>query len=126
MVEVLYSPIASRTTITASVKENLLDFEVKDTGIGMKENIINDIFNIAVDYQTLQATHQTTQQKMLNKQQRLLNVEASYALTRPLTATHIALIDDVITTGATTKALAYLLREHGASHIQAWSIARTV
>jgi predicted amidophosphoribosyltransferase len=42
-----------------------------------------------------------------------------------LSVTHIALIDDVITTGATTKTLAYLLREHGATHIQAWSIARS-
>jgi predicted amidophosphoribosyltransferase len=52
-------------------------------------------------------------------------VQTNYALTRPLSVTHIALIDDVITTGATTKTLAYLLREHGATHIQAWSIARS-
>ncbi|MBL0229288.1 MAG: ComF family protein [Moraxellaceae bacterium] len=81
--------------------------------------------HIPIDYHSLQSTQQTTQQKSLNKQQRLVNVQSSYALTRPLSVTHIALIDDVITTGATTKTLAYLLREHGATQIQAWSIART-
>ena len=81
--------------------------------------------HIPIDYHSLQSSHQTTQQKSLNKQQRLANVQTNYALTRPLSVTHIALIDDVITTGATTKTLAYLLREHGATHIQAWSIARS-
>lgn len=88
--------------------------------------VLSKQLNIAIDSQILQTTHQTTQQKTLNKQQRLANVEASYGLTRPITTKHIALIDDVITTGATTKTLAYLLREHGATHIQAWSIARTM
>lgn len=81
--------------------------------------------HIPIDYHSLQSSHQTTQQKSLNKQQRLANVQTNYALTQPLSVTHIALIDDVITTGATTKTLAYLLREHGATHIQAWSIARS-
>ena len=87
--------------------------------------VLSKQLHIPIDYHSLQSTQQTTQQKSLNKQQRLVNVQSSYALTRPLSVTHIALIDDVITTGATTKTLAYLLREHGATQIQAWSIART-
>ena len=86
--------------------------------------VLSKQLHIPIDYHSLQSTQQTTQQKTLNKQQRLVNVQSSYALTRPLSVTHIALIDDVITTGATTKTLAYLLREHGATQIQAWSIAR--
>ena len=87
--------------------------------------VLSKQLHIPIDYHSLQSTHQTTQQKTLNKQQRLVNVQTNYVLTRPLSVTHIALIDDVITTGATTKTLAYLLREHGATLIQAWSIART-
>jgi ComF family protein len=87
--------------------------------------VLSKQLHIPIDYHSLQSSHQTTQQKSLNKQQRLANVQTNYALTRPLSVTHIALIDDVITTGATTKTLAYLLREHGATHIQAWSIARS-
>ena len=87
--------------------------------------VLSKQLHIPIDYHSLQSSHQTTQQKSLNKQQRLANVQTNYALTQPLSVTHIALIDDVITTGATTKTLAYLLREHGATHIQAWSIARS-
>ena len=72
--------------------------------------VLSKQLHITIDYHSLQSTQQTTQQKSLNKQQRLVNVQSSYALTRPLSVTHIALIDDVITTGATTKTLAYLLR----------------
>ena len=88
--------------------------------------VLSKQLHIPIDYHSLQSSHQTTQQKSLNKQQRLANVQTNYALTQPLSVTHIALIDDVITTGATTKTLAYLLREHGATHIQAWSIARSI
>ena len=38
---------------------------------------------------------------------------------------HIALVDDVMTTGATMSALATLLRRHGAASVQAWAVART-
>ncbi len=87
--------------------------------------IIGKSLNIPIDYQSLQSTQQSLQQKTLNKQQRMSNINEQFSLTKSLTMTHIALIDDVITTGATTKALAYLLRQQGATQIQAWSIART-
>ena len=87
--------------------------------------IIGKHLSIPVDYHSLQCTQASLQQKTLNKQQRISNINQNFSLTKPVTATHIALIDDVITTGATTKALAYLLRQQGATHIQAWSIART-
>ena len=38
---------------------------------------------------------------------------------------HFALVDDVMTTGATMSALATLLRRHGAASVQAWAVART-
>jgi ComF family protein len=38
---------------------------------------------------------------------------------------HLALVDDVMTTGATMSALAALLRRHGAASVQAWCVART-
>lgn len=38
---------------------------------------------------------------------------------------HVALVDDVMTTGATMSTLATLLRRHGAASVQAWAVART-
>lgn len=39
---------------------------------------------------------------------------------------HVALIDDVITSGSTMAALTTLLRAHGVQHIEAWTVARTL
>ena len=65
-------------------------------------------------------------QKNLNKQQRSQNVDSAFILTKPISAKRVAIIDDVITTGATTKAIAYLLRENGIKDIQSWAVARTL
>lgn len=85
---------------------------------------LSKILSIPVDYHLLQTTGQAKSQKQLSKQQRLNHDSGQYFLNKPLQHKHIAIIDDVITTGATVKSIAYLLRKHGATHLQAWSIAR--
>lgn len=85
---------------------------------------LGKILSIPVDYHLLQTVGQGKSQKELSKKQRQnLNAEQFY-LSNHIQHQHIAIIDDVITTGATVKTIAYLLRQHGASHLQAWSIAR--
>ncbi|PTB91658.1 ComF family protein, partial [Marinobacter sp. Z-F4-2] len=37
----------------------------------------------------------------------------------------VAIVDDVVTTGATVRVLASVLREAGAREIQVWALART-
>lgn len=39
---------------------------------------------------------------------------------------NVAIVDDVITTGATVNALAASLRDAGAGTVHAWALARTV
>ncbi|MCB1660223.1 MAG: ComF family protein [Pseudomonadales bacterium] len=85
---------------------------------------LGKILSIPVDYHLLQTVGQDKSQKELSKKQRQnLNAEQFY-LSNNIQYTHIAIIDDVITTGATVKSIAYLLRQQGATHLQAWSIAR--
>jgi predicted amidophosphoribosyltransferase len=38
---------------------------------------------------------------------------------------HLALVDDVLTTGATTQALAHLLMDAGATRVDVYCLART-
>lgn len=69
----------------------------------------------------------TPPQKNLNHEQRQKNVRDAFDVQniRELkTFGHIALIDDVVTTGATTQALAKLLKPH-VERIDIWCIART-
>lgn len=88
--------------------------------------VVGKQLSIPVDYLSVQRGKQSAAQKNLNKQQRLHNVDSVFSLYNTVKATHVAIIDDVITTGATTKALAYLLRESGVKTIQSWAVARTL
>ncbi|MBW7470574.1 ComF family protein [Marinobacter sp. F4218] len=63
-------------------------------------------------------------QRELNRHERLDNLRGVFEIRGPVPE-HIAIVDDVVTTGATVRTLASLLREHGARDIQVWALART-
>ncbi|MDO9179938.1 MAG: ComF family protein [Agitococcus sp.] len=88
--------------------------------------VVGKQLSITVDYASVTRGKQSSVQKNLNKQQRSHNVDSVFILTKPISAQRVAIIDDVITTGATTKAIAYLLRENGIKDIQSWAVARTL
>lgn len=71
----------------------------------------------------------TAHQLKLPAEQRAANVRHAFALEPQqagrLRGAHVALLDDVMTTGATLHELARLLRRAGAARIQAWVLART-
>lgn len=88
--------------------------------------VVGKALSIPVDSVALQRGKLSSAQKKLGRQQRQLNVDNAFSLSKTITAKRVAIIDDVITTGATTKAIAYLLREHGVNDIQSWAVARTL
>jgi ComF family protein len=67
----------------------------------------------------------TTPQQSLSAAERRRNLRAAFALRAPLTGLHIALIDDVVTTGATVGEISRLLLAAGAASVQVWCLART-
>lgn len=66
-----------------------------------------------------------TPQEGLSKAERRSNVSGAFKVVRPIVARHIALIDDVVTTGSTTSELARVLLQAGAECIEVWGVART-
>jgi ComF family protein len=66
----------------------------------------------------------TPSQSALDRRTRARNLRGAFALARPLAADAVAIVDDVVTTGATAAALAQTLRRAGARHIEIWSAAR--
>lgn len=52
------------------------------------------------------------------------NVRGAFRINTPLEGQHIALLDDVMTTGATLSELARLCRKAGARKIEVWAAAR--
>jgi ComF family protein len=58
--------------------------------------------------------------------QRRRNVRGAFACTRSFSGRHVAIVDDVMTTGATLEAAATALLQAGASRVDAWVVARTL
>jgi len=68
----------------------------------------------------------TEPQAGLNRRQRWRSVRKAFSVARQIEATHIAIVDDVVTTGATINAIAGQLKLAGAASISAWAVARAV
>lgn len=57
--------------------------------------------------------------------QRRRNLRGAFACGPELRGLHVALFDDVMTTGATLGELARVVRQSGATRVEAWALART-
>jgi ComF family protein len=67
------------------------------------------------------------QTEMASASARSSNLKGAFLLQQPQliqNVTHIALIDDVVTTMATAETLAHLLQNHGIRRVDVWCIAR--
>lgn len=69
-------------------------------------------------------TRETREQAALNKRERRRNIRGAFAAAGKLSAVHVAIVDDVITTGSTVNELAKVLRQAGAEKVEVWAIAR--
>ncbi len=67
----------------------------------------------------------TGSQRSMTARHRRTNLSNAFTTRRSCDNLRIAIIDDVMTTGATARSLATVLAAAGASHIEVWCIART-
>lgn len=68
----------------------------------------------------------TPSQTGLPWKEREKNIRGAFMCEMDLTGKHIAMLDDVMTTGATLNELAKVLRKCGAIHVSGWVVARTL
>lgn len=68
----------------------------------------------------------TPPQSALPWQERKKNMRNAFCCDVDLTGKHVALVDDVLTTGASLNALAAAVQKRGAAEISAWVVARTL
>lgn len=66
----------------------------------------------------------TPPQSGLDREARLKNVRGAFECTRNLTGRHVAILDDVMTTGATLSEAARALKKAGAARVTALAVAR--
>ena len=70
-------------------------------------------------------TRETPAQAGLSLRERALHVRDAFRATEPLEGLAVAIVDDVMTSGATLAAAARAARAAGAARIEAWVVART-
>jgi len=71
-------------------------------------------------------TRGTAAQSDLPADQRAKNIKGAFKLSAPLRVRRVALIDDVMTTGATVDELARTLTANGVEDVQVWVCARAI
>ena len=54
------------------------------------------------------------------------NLHGAFTLRQPATGLHLALVDDVVTTGSTVREASQCLLDAGAASVQVWALARTL
>lgn len=99
----------------------------RNRGFNQAEDIACEVgrhTGIAVDSRLAFRTRATDTQQGLSRDRRMANLAGVFA-TRGAVPASIAIVDDVVTTGATTRQLAGVLMDAGAEEVQVWALART-
>lgn len=86
----------------------------------------NEIIGRAqLDSSLLKRNRSTQSQSGMNADERAGNLRGAFTARRACDNLRVALVDDVLTTGATATAAAWALREAGAMRVELWCLART-
>ncbi len=80
---------------------------------------------IALDVGSCRRQRPTSPQSGLDAKQRKSNLRGAFVLRHRPAADHVAVFDDVITTGNTVAELARVLKKAGVRRVDVWAVART-
>jgi len=94
---------------------------------GMLARWLSKALAIRCDERLLLRTRETPAQQSLDAKARRRNLQQAFALfdEGALKGLHVAVVDDVLTTGATAQAIATLLNSAGARRVDVYCLART-
>jgi len=80
----------------------------------------------ALEVALCERTRDAPPQMELPYDERQRNVRGAFRCTRALIGARVAVVDDVMTTGATLDEMARTLKAVGAVHVENWVVARTL
>lgn len=87
--------------------------------------LLGNRLNINVSNGLLTRQKYTPPQQGLTQKQRKKNLKGAFRINHRVDGKHIALVDDVVTTGSTVSELSLLLKKAGAAQVEIWCLART-
>ena len=80
--------------------------------------------NIPVDHQAIQRCRHTVRQSDLQLKDRRGNVRNAFEIRLAPSAGHVAIVDDVMTSGHTVNEVARILKKSGVERVDVWAMAR--
>lgn len=86
---------------------------------------ISEHLKIPLIRRAIRKTRPTSDQAGLTRLHRKSNLVNTFRINKPIPFKHVAIIDDVITTGATVEEISKILKKNGVDYVQVWGIART-
>jgi len=98
---------------------------LRERGYNQSVEIARHVAPGKLDLDTCQRTRDAPAQMGLPFDERRGNVRGAFQCTRPLIGERVAVVDDVMTTGATLDELAKVLKGAGASRVENWVVTRT-
>ncbi len=87
---------------------------------------LQPLIEIPINYQLVKKIKNTTAQAHLTSKQRLKNLRGAFSVVQNHQYRHVAIFDDVITTGTTMTELSQVLLKSGVEKIEVWTIARAI
>jgi ComF family protein len=91
--------------------------------IEIARTVANEL-NLPLDLNSCIRHRDTPHQTQLSAQKRRKNLKHAFSLIKPLQVRHVAILDDVMTTGSTVHELAALLKKSGVTQVDVWVCAR--
>jgi ComF family protein len=85
---------------------------------------VSQKLHIPIDYASCTRRKDTPHQTGLSAKKRRQNVHRAFSVQKPVHARHVAILDDVMTTGSTANALAIELKRAGVGRVDVWVCAR--
>jgi ComF family protein len=101
---------------------------LRDRGFNQSRELARYIgkrLDIPVNSQSVWRFKATPPQMGLPAKDRRKNIRGAFAVKGAIEATHVALVDDVVTTAATVGELARILKFNGVVRVDVWAVART-
>lgn len=99
-------------------------------GFNQSELLAHSILRLApqlgrIDSRTVRRRRRTAPQSGMGAAARRANLRSAFTVAKPCDNLHIAIVDDVLTTGATAATMAQALLDAGAARVDLWCLART-
>lgn len=124
--------LANYLTKTAEMPEFIIPVPLhkkryKERGFNQSVEIaktVSKILNVPVDTKLCIRARDTPHQVSLQAKQRQENIKHAFLVERSVNIHHVAILDDVITTGATVNEIALTLKKAGVSRVDVWGCAR--